>query len=537
MKKLVLTLLFLLGCTPALFAQNVTVSGNMKAITGVPSTTNTFVRFKLKNYTGNIPTVSGVAVVYPSCAQSNAICQDFLPNGAGAISGLIYGNDVISPSGTYYTLEFWYAGRLVYSADYLITGSFFNFNSAVPLTNTPTLGPNQLIVQAYPCVVPAPATTWTCNHGFNDLTVMVETFDLNGKQIFPDAIDTSNPNTTTITWIVAQAGKALILHAGNVAIATNQPNAVLQNPTGSQSIQNGLSISGPLVVGGGAVFGAPLIAPSIGPSAGQQHTLPAVTSDTFSLLNATQTLSNKTFQGSGSGTVALSLLPGVGLNAYSVKLNNSAAPRNLTISDPGSDDGFVFLSATQILLGKTLNSPVINTPTLNGSGGALALPAGPDTLVGRNTTDTLANKTLTAPVINGTPTGTGLQGTDPLLLTTDGSGATGDIWIRDANGGAKSGGAFPIIKGANQTTICTTTNSSYDQCGPMVITWSSPFANNSYFVACSAIGPFDVSNTPNNGRAYAQVISHTASVVNVEIITTGAAAITWASVECVGFHP
>lgn len=40
-------------------------------------------------------------------------------------------------------------------------------------------------------------------------------------------------------------------------------------------------------------FGTSLVAPSIGPAAGQQHTLPAVTSDSVALLAATQTFTNK----------------------------------------------------------------------------------------------------------------------------------------------------------------------------------------------------------------------------------------------------
>lgn len=57
--------------------------------------------------------------------------------------------------------------------------------------------------------------------------------------------------------------------------------------------------------------------------------------------------------------------------------------------------------------GGTFTSPTITTPTLNGSGGALTLPAGPDTLVARATTDTLTNKTISA----GTFTGAQAMGT------------------------------------------------------------------------------------------------------------------------------
>ncbi len=41
-------------------------------------------------------------------------------------------------------------------------------------------------------------------------------------------------------------------------------------------------------------FGTSLVSPTIGPSTTQQHTLPAVASDTVALVNASQTLSNKT---------------------------------------------------------------------------------------------------------------------------------------------------------------------------------------------------------------------------------------------------
>ncbi|CAB4144113.1 hypothetical protein UFOVP470_15 [uncultured Caudovirales phage] len=58
-------------------------------------------------------------------------------------------------------------------------------------------------------------------------------------------------------------------------------------------------------------------------------------------------------------------------------------------------------AATQTLTNKTLTAPTLDQPVVNGASGALAIPAGPDTLVGRASTDTLTNKTLTSPVING----------------------------------------------------------------------------------------------------------------------------------------
>ena len=94
----------------------------------------------------------------------------------------------------------------------------------------------------------------------------------------------------------------------------------------------------------------------------------------------------------------------------------------------------VTTTGTQTLTNKTLTTPAINNPTLTGSGGALTLPAGPDTLVGRATTDTLTNKTLTSPTISGgTINNAVIGGTTPAAgtFTTvsgthsgDGSGLT-----------------------------------------------------------------------------------------------------------------
>jgi hypothetical protein len=67
-----------------------------------------------------------------------------------------------------------------------------------------------------------------------------------------------------------------------------------------------LSVAGASTFSGAATFSnatSPIISAKIGPAAGQQHTVPAVTSDTLALLAATQTFTNKTYSGGAkSGT-------------------------------------------------------------------------------------------------------------------------------------------------------------------------------------------------------------------------------------------
>ena len=85
-----------------------------------PSQTNllgsAFVRFRLRNFQGFVPTVQ----------TSNVICEtqiDAVPNPAGVISQVLTCNTAIYPANTWYTVEFWNQGRPTSSGNYIFNGN------------------------------------------------------------------------------------------------------------------------------------------------------------------------------------------------------------------------------------------------------------------------------------------------------------------------------------------------------------------------------------------------------------------------------
>jgi hypothetical protein len=141
---LVLTGAYVCAQTP------IPVSGNFIGIAGAiygaqgcvggTGGTGCYVNVRLRNYAGALPRVSGLGITVP-------IQQQVIPSPGGAFSINLYGNDVIQPMNcgvlglqdcTYYTFEFWSAGRMITSANWSITGTQpFNLNTAQTIVQSP----------------------------------------------------------------------------------------------------------------------------------------------------------------------------------------------------------------------------------------------------------------------------------------------------------------------------------------------------------------------------------------------------------------
>lgn len=117
----------------------VTVTATLNDPSGSALQGNAFIRFRLRNFAGFIPQVTGYSV--PCETQIDAF-----PNSSGLISQAIVPNADISPSTTFYTVEYWNNGRITSSGNYIINGAT-NLNTAAQL-NAPPVPPGfQLVLQ------------------------------------------------------------------------------------------------------------------------------------------------------------------------------------------------------------------------------------------------------------------------------------------------------------------------------------------------------------------------------------------------------
>jgi len=165
MKRLLLFVVVCALCAAGARAQ-ISVTGNLQTL-GVQNASgaNTYARFILQNYGGALPQIAGSGV-----AVSES--QDFHTNGSGAISGQIWGNDAISPTGTTYRVCIFYNGIQFRCANYSITAALFpsgfNLNTAQPIISTPATPTQVTGARSFVFTQNTPSTTWLINHNFND---------------------------------------------------------------------------------------------------------------------------------------------------------------------------------------------------------------------------------------------------------------------------------------------------------------------------------------------------------------------------------
>ncbi len=124
-------------CLLPSLAQATTVTGKLLDPQG-NAITNGRARFLLMNYgIGNLPRVQGTFLIV------NVTPIDVLAAADGTFSATIQGNDTITPLGTTYQVTLYAGGQVYLSANYSITGSTFDLNTATPASAVPAVPPAQ----------------------------------------------------------------------------------------------------------------------------------------------------------------------------------------------------------------------------------------------------------------------------------------------------------------------------------------------------------------------------------------------------------
>ena len=117
----------------------ITVTATINDPSGTALQGNAFVRFRLRNFDGFVPRVSGTSIL-------NETQVDASPDVSGNVSQTLWPNNQIAPATTFYTVEFWNQGRITSSGNYIFNGDT-NLNTAAQL-NTPPVPPGfKLVLQ------------------------------------------------------------------------------------------------------------------------------------------------------------------------------------------------------------------------------------------------------------------------------------------------------------------------------------------------------------------------------------------------------
>jgi hypothetical protein len=136
MRKLLLVI-GIIALSHIALGQSAAVSVNLKSQIGAAYQADAFVRVTLKNYSGNIPRVSAGVLT--------EVSHDYNPDAAGLVTFTTYVNTTtgneITPAGTYYNVEYWAGGQMLFRNPYQFPVGSSNLATLTPATTPPIVTP------------------------------------------------------------------------------------------------------------------------------------------------------------------------------------------------------------------------------------------------------------------------------------------------------------------------------------------------------------------------------------------------------------
>ncbi len=150
-----------------------------------------------------------------------------------------------------------------------------------------------------------------------------------------------------------------------------------------------------------------------------------------------------------------------------------------------------------------------------------------------NAKQNLVNKTIISPAISGASTGTGVQGSDPKLLTAGAVNGAGEPLCLDAQGGATTlgcAGAKTYSVGRLGAASCSTLPEAFSTC-TSVVTILPAQRDADFMAVCTGVGP-------SSGRALIQAAAAIAPrSIAVTIVTQGNVSAYFRDIWCEAVRP
>lgn len=506
----------------------VTVTANLQQITG--SLDAASATFELEGFGNSVPRVPGTTIIVQTATTAVA-------DGSGNISVTLWGLDVITPAGCFYTVTFFndqggFVASLAYDA--FIGSGTFDLSQVTPRGETVIApqAPNAAVPQVF---VPQTHQFLTGMNSTGAFSSAQPAFsDLSGTLA---AAQLPNPTATTLggvksftpvthqfvtgvstSGVVSAAQPAFTDISGTVA-ATQLPNPSASSLGGIQSFAsqtskwiNAISTSG--VPSATQPSYSDLASGAVSATTGAfsdilvvtgNASLPASTGGSLRLAGFSTPVAGRLFFGDGSGWQLM----------FS-KRSSSVTTDLFTFTDNGnlSVTGQYQVSGSQITAANLANgvtgsgavvlatSATLTTPHIASivNTGTLTLPTSTDTLVGRATTDTLTNKTIGSGGLAGltvskqifTSSGTLTISSTSLKVTVIGGGGGGGGTNGASNASGTGGGA-----------------------GGCAIKWLTGLTPGNTLTVTVGAGGTGVSNAAGNGGTASSVASGTQTISTI----------------------